>query len=581
MKVINELIKEHKSYGMQLDDIVQKSITHINATDYLKFDETNEYTALKELFALSNCVIDFPNDLTVVTDTPVILIGKNVTINGNGSVIKLKDNCNILKRISINQIQNYSGVCALVTCGNTNQVINNLIIDGNMRNNYYTDSTNQKWYTSFPDGGTGFQCSELSATHGIGMNGINICSDNVTIKNSKVHNCSWAGIVTTIHDVNFNNYLSKKWKDINIINCKLYQCVEDGISIVNAERVDVSTNNIINSYHHGIHIYTNYKDVNVKDNIVEISQLSDDIKVTPSFDINVVRQGIMISREKMKGYTQKNVIIENNKIINMTSKNQNTVSSYGSDSIGIWIVEFGYTEDYIVRNNYVYGFKIGLRLSAYDYGKNIIENNTFYNCTYPTLAIYGNNGFYNGLQNDKTAIVSILEFYNNKAINDMNNADNAFKWINYTDISDLSLDFKLIIKDFTYYNSANPIFNNAKNGIYVTQINNRNTKVVFTGSFENTSTSDSVVLRQGNLVTYNIKCKNKNNINVSGNQDLCYCANPTNDTCFPIMYINPDSSMGVVQGRVNGGKITYSAPSGTVSTSGEVILICNITYETN
>ena len=381
----SEIVQARKGYGSvgeRLDAITTNFDNFVNPIE--EFNLLNTYPVSffgvkadgitddtealrKALTFRSDITLAFPENETIIITEPIRTDVNNLKIIGNNCTIKVKDNCNILNRHSNREFftlpdANQSHLLGILTLVGDNIKIQDLNVDVNCMNNAYTDANGGVWYQFSTNHGDSTIPSGEKAS---GFCGIYTCGNNATIDNCSVANGSWGGIIATS--------LRKPIKatGVEIKNCTVKNCMQDAISFTFLDGAHIHHNLVEDTQYHAIHSYNANFNILIDYNTVRYTKQYQKIKVTPTGTGPNIVVPINISHSNYIYIENKNIVFDNNEIINESS-------AYGSWAIVVQ--HLSYTRNYRISNNYIYNFGTGVTADIYNFGENFITNNRFNNC---------------------------------------------------------------------------------------------------------------------------------------------------------------------------------------------------------
>lgn len=304
----------------------------------------------------------FPNKEYIVDF--VIKSTVPITIRGNGlTKIKVKDqsklfhnptrnNTDSTKRDLNNLFRDYHAVFFFDDCDFTMEFIE---IDGNGQNQTQTVGGEAWHYVTPTDGLT----SDYKYFHGIQARYELNISPNITIRNCKIHHCSWNNIA-------LGNYNTAKMNSssVTIENNEIGEASHDGLSVHRLSNVNVSKNTFRNPNTHSCHIYFNVSDANVFDNEFI---LDDDLFTFKPNKPTDHKTFVFVGHVNYDGNFIDRVGIERN-----TMRNQSNTLLVNSVVAGKTV------SDLSIENNKFYNVDVGAEFTFPILGDNSFKNNKVY-----------------------------------------------------------------------------------------------------------------------------------------------------------------------------------------------------------
>ena len=316
-----------------------------------KFDGSDETDVLK--YALNfkdNISIIFPNNKTIIITEPIISISNGVEIIGNGTWVKVKDNCGILERMSNREFMDYHEMGIISAYGH-NFKCSNLNVDVNCFNNSFTDENGAKWYHfSTNHGDTTLPSNKKQS----GFTAIHTYGHNAIIEYCNIKNGSWGGI-----SCGSRYGESEKAKNCIIRYNLIETCVQDAIEFILTDGIKVYGNIIKNTYYHSIHAYNSNFNTKVYNNEIIHTTDFEFKKITPNANPTVLPIALNISHSKYPHCESRNIQFYNNDV-----KNYSSIPS----SYCIHLQYLSFTRDVDIINNYIYNYTVGIVSDVYNYG---------------------------------------------------------------------------------------------------------------------------------------------------------------------------------------------------------------------
>ncbi|MDM1295263.1 right-handed parallel beta-helix repeat-containing protein [Sphingobacterium sp. N143] len=205
----------------------------------------NNQEQLQHLFNSKAISINLPKGVTVEVSTTLEINTDNCVIQGNGFILKQKDNSGMLGTGN-------GGIPILQLKGHGIKLYN-MTIDDNIDNNFVLEN-GYKIHACIPS--TNPSGSSKYYGHSvIGVNGDDILIDGVTILGA-----SWAGISIGPWGS------STKIKNPKVVNCRVEQTYRDSISVHSADNALIENNYVLNAAHHMIHNYRNCTGTRITNN---------------------------------------------------------------------------------------------------------------------------------------------------------------------------------------------------------------------------------------------------------------------------------------------------------------------------
>ena len=322
----------------------------------IKCDGTDETAKLRSILnTRDNATYIFPSNKTIIVTEPIIVEKNNLILKGNGTLIKVKDNCNILKRHSDREFINYHEIGILDFRGDWIH-ISHLDIDVNCQNNYCVDSNGGKWYII-----TKFSGSVPEGFRDSGIGGIRTHGNNNIIEYCHITNGSWNGI-------NVNGKTNKMCYN-NIIRYNIVErCMRDAITMSDNNNSKIYGNKVYNNNFHSIHVYVRNFNIDVFDNNIYYTQdFTELFTANPNFNEELLPEAICLNHSNYTQYETQKINCYDNNIYNYSPMVGRT---------GILLQYGTFSRDIMINNNHIYNFYTGIRSDIYHYGKIVIQNNT-------------------------------------------------------------------------------------------------------------------------------------------------------------------------------------------------------------
>ena len=387
-----------------------------------KFDGSDETDVLK--YALNfkdNISIIFPNNKTIIITEPIVSISNNLEIIGNGTWVKVKDNCGILERMSNREFMNHHEM-GIISAYGDNFKCSNLNVDVNCFNNSFTDENGGKWYHfSTNHGDTTLPSNKRQS----GFTAIHTYGHNAIIEYCNIKNGSWGGI-----SCGSRYGESAKAKNCIIRYNLIETCVQDAIDFILTDGIEVYGNIIKNPYYHSIHSYNSNFNTKVYNNEIIHTTDFEFKKITPNANPTVLPVALNISHSKYPHCESRNIKFYNNDVRNYSS----IPTSYC-----IHLQYLSFTRDVDITNNYIYNYTVGIVTDVYNYGDINIRDNKI-ECSDKPIFIrldpqsYTDTGlptFTSEIPNSKINISSNTFINCNKTLISEGNKNNADKHTKY------------------------------------------------------------------------------------------------------------------------------------------------------
>lgn len=348
---------------------------------------TDDTEALRKALTFrSDITLVFPENETIIVTEPINTYVNNLKILGNNCMVKVKDNCNMLERLSNKEFNSFTA--GLFEFHGDNIEIKNLGLDANCINNSYTDVNGGVWY-------------QLSTNHGdsaipTGMNNsgmpcIFVNGENILIDGCKLLNGSWGGIMTN------SKRKPTHARNIEIKNCYFSGCLQDATHITYGKDVKIHNNVYENNYFHCIHPYNSNINVSIYDNFIKYTKDYVKLKITPNNNAPEIQAPINLAHSNYVQCESINLVCDNNTIINN--------SETATGNWGIYVHFMSYARDFRISNNYIKNFNRAILTDIYHFGENYICGNKFVSCNFPiTLRLNVTNYVANDLPTFTTEI---------------------------------------------------------------------------------------------------------------------------------------------------------------------------------
>ena len=387
-----------------------------------KFDGSDETEVLKNALNFKDDIsIIFPNNKTIIITEPIISNSNGVEIIGNGTWVKVKDNCGILERMSNREFIDYHEM-GIISAYGDNFKCSNLNVDVNCFNNSFTDENGGTWYQfSTNHGDTTLPSNKRPS----GFSGIHTYGHNAIIEYCNIKNGSWGGI-----SCGSRYGESEKAKNCIIRYNLIETCVQDAIDFILTDEIKVYGNIIKNAYYHSIHSYNSNFNTKVYNN--EIIHTTDFKfkKITPNANPTVLPVALNISHSKYPHCESRNIKFYNNEV-----KNYSSIPS----SYCIHLQFLSFTRDVDIINNYIYNYTEGIVSDVYNYGDINIRDNKIECSNKPIIirldpASWVDTGlptFTSEIPNSKINISSNTFINCNKTLVSEGNKNDADKHANY------------------------------------------------------------------------------------------------------------------------------------------------------
>ena len=251
--VVYQTLKERIDY-----DAIKMSIVTPEEFGAKGDGETDDYDAIKKCVDSGASTIKFGKRKTYVVRTFGFLSTLNgLTIDGNGSTIKLKDNSELLTRV-LNSVEGYYENYCFYLGGKSNTV-KNLTIDANADNNYFMFN-GEKYYGYQKDIGIPGLPAKYITTFGISCYGDNFVVDNCRFKDLG------GGVVFS-----GKTFLGEeKVENCSISNCIFESGFRDQVNTYHSKNIRVEKCNFYNNQRKAIQLYLDVKGAKLYNNSVSV-----------------------------------------------------------------------------------------------------------------------------------------------------------------------------------------------------------------------------------------------------------------------------------------------------------------------
>ena len=402
----SEIIEARKGYetvGERLDTITTNFENFVNPIE--EFNLLNTYPvrffgvkadgitddteALRRALTFrSDITLVFPENETIIVTEPINTDVNNLKILGNNCMVKVKDNCNMLERISNKEFNNTSTTVGLFEFHGDNIEVKNLGLDVNAINNSYMDANGGVWYQISTNHGDSSLPTGMSVS---GMTCLFVNGDNILIDGCRLLNGSWGGIMTN------SKRKPTHSKNIEVKNCYFSGCLQDATHIAYGKDVKIHNNVYENNYFHCIHPYNSNINVSIYDNFINFTKDYVKLKITPNNNAPEIQAPINLAHSNYLQCESINLVCDNNTIINN--------SETATGNWGIYVHFMSYARDFRISNNYIKNFNRAILTDIYHFGENYICGNKFVSCNFPiTLRLNVTNYVANGLPTFTTEI---------------------------------------------------------------------------------------------------------------------------------------------------------------------------------
>ena len=328
---------------------------------------TDDTEALRKALTFrSDITLVFPENETIIVTEPISTYVNNLKILGNNCMVKVKDNCNMLEKISNREFNNTSSTVGLFEFFGDNIEVKNLGLDVNCINNGYIDANGGVWYQFSTNHG------DSSLPTGMNNSGM-VClfadGDNILIDGCKLLNGSWGGIMTN------SKRKPTHARNIEVKNCYFSGCLQDATHITYGKDVKIHNNVYENNYFHCIHSYNSNINVSIYDNFINFTKDYVKLKITPNNNAPEIQAPINLAHSNYIQCESINLVCDNNTIVN------NSETAVGK--WGIYVQFMSYARDFRISNNYFKNFNRAILTDIYHFGENYICGNRMVDCTYP------------------------------------------------------------------------------------------------------------------------------------------------------------------------------------------------------
>ncbi|MDA2280987.1 BppU family phage baseplate upper protein [Bacillus cereus] len=260
-------------------------------------DQTDDFNAIKKCIDSGATTIKFGKNKTYIVST----FGfhsevNNLTIDGNGSTIKLMDNSGLLTRVFNNQESYYENYCFYL--GGNNNTVKNLTIDANADNNFFTFNGGI-YYGYQKDIGIPGLPQKYITTFGVECYG----------NNFKVENCHFKDLGGAVR-FNGKTFLGfEKVENCLVSKCTFKNGFRDQVSVFHARNIKVEKCDFYDNQRKAIQLYLDIKNAEVIENNISIN-ISNVRKWYPTWSVNQPDAELSGIAVKNPGYPEIKYVVE-------------------------------------------------------------------------------------------------------------------------------------------------------------------------------------------------------------------------------------------------------------------------------